>query len=182
MANRILHPANQITVAGCNGFAASVFRWGIYGKAIWAQLSSCYTVGTSIAGGNNGSQSQQGNPMTKASADGRLPLKISEHERVEQLEQTIRQVLGYALEPSQFAALVKIQTRLWHSDHELDQSLERKKIGHVEYLNRMDSAMVQAMEDSRALLGPILFGRIFGDAGDHPQGSIDHDAFLAHYT
>jgi hypothetical protein len=67
-ANRILHPANHpghITVAGCNGYGVSAFRYGTYGKRNWAELVPCYSRGMTIAGSVGGPQGPQGDNMNK---------------------------------------------------------------------------------------------------------------------
>src|SRR5690242_9862533 len=47
-ANRILRPAN-ITVRGCQGYAFSVFMFGVHGVPPWPELSSCAPAGTVFA-------------------------------------------------------------------------------------------------------------------------------------
>jgi hypothetical protein len=179
MANRILHPASGLTIAGCNGYRASTFRWGAYGKTVWTQLTTCYPVGISIAGGSGASQPQQGNPMTNTGTYGSdgTPIQISGKERISQLDYLIRQATGHSLDPNRFAALVQVQTKLWQADATLDLALERKEIEPDEYLQRMEGAMAEAMNESRTILGARLFDQVFGDAGAYPEGSIDKNAF-----
>ena len=62
--NRILHPGG-VLVAAAGGYAASVFTWGVFGRGIWHQRSTCYSGG----GGSGQPSGGSGGPTSKDDND-----------------------------------------------------------------------------------------------------------------
>ena len=180
MANRMLYPAGQVTVAKCNGYGFSSFRYGHYGKGTWHQLATCYPPGTIHAGGI-GTPSQQDDAMANTNAYGRSDYlgQADQQRRLSELEQTILVTLGRPLDPETFTNLAAIQAQLWREDNHLDWLLEHREIDEDQYFHRMNAAAATAMTLSRAVLGAEAFRAIFGELGEHPEQFIDRETLLA---
>ena len=178
MANRILHPAGQITVAGCNGYNISTFRYGVYGRGNWIGLTTCYPLGTAVAGQGGVSHGQQGDIMTSADAYGQIgsESQMALMGRVRELERMVTDALGHPLDNIAFFQLAMIQAELWRSDIDLEHRLGQNQIDPQECLQRMNEALAVAMRRSMRVLGPEQFYTVFGEAARHTEGLISGSA------
>lgn len=183
-ANRILHPAS-VTVAGCNGYAVSAFRFGAYGKGNWPELTKCYvSAPTMTTGGGATTSNPQGDDMSRKETYDRIVSKVrtqADDEKLTNLSELaalVEMKLGEPLDKPTFMALAQIQTDLQTTQEELGARLESHSITPDTYLVRSDFELRRSMDLSRKLLGADRFKAIFGDFGLDPGGLIDRERFL----
>jgi hypothetical protein len=185
-ANRILHPAGQITVASCRGYGLSTFTYGVYGLGGWPQLVTCYRGGTMPkSSASRRKRSTRGKAVPGAGAYHRAVSAAhaasasEEARRLAELAALVEMALGEPLDRSTFDALAAIQAGLWRTRTDLSASLEAGAMTSQTYWARLNSALQSAMDQSRSLLGEKRFQAIFGDAGRHPEGLVHRETFLA---
>jgi hypothetical protein len=191
MANRILHPAGMITVAGCNGWQASVYAWQTYGLGPWPQLIAC-NGGATVLNRVSPSQGRGGVAFERPSnasvsvsvyhqdiADAYAATTDEEFLRMSELSALVRATLGRSLDKATFNSLAAIQAEFRLSQAELVEKLETHEIASEEYLARLNEALRKAMGASKRLLGPERFRALFGEAGDHPEHLARPDIFFS---
>lgn len=182
-ANRILHAAGQLTVAGCNGYAVSTFMFRVYGLGAWPQLAACAQGQTVVKStGTGGPDRNDSVRLAKYDqAISRVHAEAADEEsiRLGELSALIESTLGRPLDKQTFDALATIQMKLQRAQSDLVQALDRGLLGPEQYLEAVNTALRKAMADSRDLLGRDRFSTIFGQAGFEPEGLIDKDAFLS---
>jgi hypothetical protein len=190
IANRILHPAGQITVMGCTGYSKSAFLYGPYGKGKWPELLKCYPPGGGIVLGNTATQGSQGVNMAgksaysqtkynEAVAKARTATDDEELLRLADLAALVEAGLGHRLDQPTFNALAKIQAELWHEHSELDGRFESGDLSPDAYQEALDAAIQRSMGRNANLLGEARFIAIFGEEGRNPASLGDRDTFLA---
>jgi hypothetical protein len=101
--------------------------------------------------------------------------------RLGELSALVEAALGEPLDRATFSKLAKIQEDLRASTLALNEKLDSGELTPEAYLDRSDEALREAMKLSWALLGKARFMKIFGEAGLHPEGLADREAFLAQY-
>lgn len=199
MANRILHPAN-ITVASCNGYSVSAFVYGDYGRGGWPQRNTCYPPGTTFAQGLHGAAlgmpgaGTVGVPTDRQgalapagnqrvidsiySATSNDAVAAQEASEMAELAALAQRALGQPLDPDTLRALDGVQSRLRQQQAHYVQLFDAGEISAEEYLKWTNVIVALAMRQNREVLGEKRFQAIFGEAGNHPEGLIDHEAFL----
>ena len=143
-ANRILHPAGGITVAGCRGYATSTFLFGVYGSGAWPQLVSCYPPGppSAVIGSP---RTLRGGSMTskhdydRAVAAAHGTAAEEEAIRTAELAALIEFCLGEPLDRPTFDALARIQAKLREAQRGLAAEYELGVLGPEEYLPRINA-------------------------------------------
>ena len=131
MANRILHPAGQITVVGCSGYGFSTARFGPYGRGNWPEKAKCYHLVT-VTAVSSGAPNVQGDSMTfRKNAYNRA---ISRCRETSNNEDEIRRCdlaalvefgLGFPLDHETFDSLATIQkAEVWKAHDELNAQLK----------------------------------------------------------
>jgi hypothetical protein len=89
-----------------------------------------------------------------------------------------KSTLGDSIDNKTAIALAKIQARLRVAVEQLITRYDKGELGAEAYLEEHTASLRDAMKASEALLGRQRFLRIFGEAGDCPEGLIDRDIFL----
>lgn len=89
-----------------------------------------------------------------------------------------KSTLGDSHDNKTAIALAQIQARLRVVAEQLITRYDNGKLSPEAYLEGHTAALRDAMKASEALLGRQRFLRIFGEAGDRPEGLIDGDKFL----
>jgi hypothetical protein len=184
-ANRILHPAGQITVFGRKGYATSAMVFNVYGRGPWSALTTCYPPGSAIPAvirRDSDTQVKKDSKMNvydQAVSAKRSTATDEESIRVAELSVLVEVSLGHPLEHHIFDALAIIQSRLQRTQRDLAARLEAGTLTPESYLNRLNSVLELEMGNSRSLLGEDQFNAIFNYAGRRPDGLVDRDIFLA---
>jgi hypothetical protein len=187
-ANRILHPAG-VTVALASGYSVSVFRFGVYGLDGWPERFPCYAppggtpVNPSAGGGGTGSDPVgDGKLGSRLVTYNRMVVTMAnedeEKRRLDELSALVLLGLGRELDHPTFNQLANIQLYMRRTQKELRQALDAHQITPEAYLVKTNEALRVAMLISEKLLGKERFDAIFGEAGRHPEGLADRDAFF----
>lgn len=195
-ANRILLPAGQVLVIGCNGYGTSTFLWGVYGKGTWPELHSCNAAGlmikTTSASVGGGGSTGAGGSGTKLAPD-QSALSIGDYHRpvsqasfsmpdeesirLTELSQYVEATLGRPLDPRTFERLLAIQGELRAKQTRLSVLLKVRELSPDDYYLRLMEAIKSSMAECERLLGREIYDRLFGDAGRNPFGMADRDVF-----
>jgi hypothetical protein len=180
-ANRILDPAG-IKVIGCGGYATSVLAYGEYGIGRWLGRLQCYVNPQILTAGGqicrrirNLSSSLDINHSVVSNyvfAQG-----AQRGGEVLDFSAIAEATLGHPLEERARAQLQVIQAELRGAQFELIRRLQCGEITPDQYLGNFNNVLRSAMEKCRDLLGDKLFRDIFGEAGLHPEGLVDKNAF-----
>jgi hypothetical protein len=191
-ANRILHPA-KVDVSSARGFPLSLAAWGMFGKGTWPELSTCYPRpvppipgGPDIArsGGLPTPPPVQDTADETGASKGLWPLleKVAgmqkEQDAIE-LTALIEAKLGKQLDKQTFGRLLNEQRKFRRDQDELARQLENGKLDRFQYLELFNELLRRMIAHNREILGTANFHMMYGEAGDHPEGLVDPDVFLA---
>lgn len=184
MANRILHPAGQTTVAYARGYNVSVLLYNTYGRRPWPELIACYPPGTVFAPSSAGAPVPvpTGNVLSSNSVYTLTVLTAVAAQEATQVAEFVaiaEATLGTRLDQPTRENLIRIQAALQAEQARLAALLESREISSEQYLTDVNRILAQALRECQSLLGIERFTAIFGAAGFAPQGIIDPDAFYA---
>jgi hypothetical protein len=186
-ANRILRPAGA-TVDGVQGYGASVFLYGQYGRGAWPQWPRC----VSIFGI---SRSQGGGSVALAHGVAELSKRIEEiyaaHPEAlnptdqEDLEIGRRELLalfsarlGDGYDSGKVERVLELHRRLQETRLRLGKELQSARISAEEFLLLFNQQMTLTFEKCEEILGKSDFARLFGGSPDQVRNLIQPSIFL----
>ncbi|WP_284213492.1 hypothetical protein [Methylobacterium oxalidis] len=185
-ANRILHPANRITVSSARGYAVSRVAFGPYGDGPWGRLASCCRgeaallgegrarSGTSVAGADAALAS--GHPPSRSRGEPHV-VETEMSERIRDLRDMVRSNSAVAMDDARFQAFVDAQSAFWRRKDALARELGAGAITPEDYREGFGRALAESMTASKAAIGGSAFYAIFGESGDAAAELIDPDIF-----
>lgn len=68
--------------------------------------------------------------------------------------------------------------RMWAEHASLVEALDSKRITPEAYFDRFVETMRNSMAGLKTIMGDDRFYKVFGEAGEHPEGMIDRKTFL----
>lgn len=174
-ANRILYPANGITVASTRGYGISLGLYGTYGrntKVPWPRLSHCANVRTGGGSGNQASgQAVLSTIRTKTAQFSdkirQIYAAAQEHEtdeaiiRGQELEAFASMRLGEDFDRGKIAAVAEQQRLLRAKHDQLVQQWERGRLKPDELRAKVRAAISEMASSCETILGPRDFERLF---------------------
>jgi hypothetical protein len=176
IANRILHSAG-ITVAGCGGYTASVFLFGVYGWPPWPELQACYSGGT-VLPASSGAIAGQSRNLSGSSGVHSTPQSRKELTQLTEFLALAEGALGHRLDERTRRSLRKIQTDFRRRQEQLVRVLDLKVVTPEEYLDQFNALLKTTMDRMRVVLGEERFNIIFGEVGGHPEGLVERSTFI----
>jgi len=188
-ANRILKPAG-VTVGGVQGYGASVFVYGQYGRGGWPEWRHCVNL---TSGGVSPSQAGSSVAFDKKSA--RLSKRIEEiyaaHPEAlnpseqEDLEIGRRELLalfgaqlGAEYNPKKVNQVTDLHRGLQEARLYLGRELATGRISREHFLKIFNELMSLTFERCQEILGKKDFERLFGGSVDQVRHLIEPAIFL----
>ncbi len=98
--------------------------------------------------------------------------------RLSELNDLVVQGLGHPLDDDTFSKLADIQLRMRNEHEKICNLLALRYITRFEFLDRSEENFRKMFNEAHEFLGNETFVAIFGEAGMHPEGMIDREAFL----
>jgi hypothetical protein len=193
-SNRILFPAGRALVSKARGYGASqaMFgRYGIGGRAAWAQLPNCLSLDPnstlsadmlaktveSIASQNSRTRSDL-HMMTNPN-EPTAPPPESEEDSYEEMVEFYNSRLGSDhLSHSQLASLFGIQSELRQRQSELVELLKQHEITKEKYMFEVNNALESSMRRNREVLGERDYTLAF-DEREGVLSPIDPAIFIS---
>jgi len=189
-ANRILRPAG-ISVAGAQGYGASVFLYGQYGRGGWPEWQHC----VNLTGGSKGLPSQGGPAVSSDNKSIQLSKRIEEvyaahPEALNPTEQEDLEIgkqemlalfgahLGDAYDRKKVNQIADLHRRLQEARLYLGRELESGRISREHFLKVFNELLTLTFERCQEILGKRDFERLFGGSVDQVRNLIEPSIFL----
>jgi hypothetical protein len=189
-ANRILRPAG-ISVAGVQGYGASLFLYGQYGRGGWPEWMQC----VNLSSGPVGSPPQGVPSVVSSSKNAQLFKRIEEiyaaHPEAlnpteqEDLEIGKREMLalfstqlGDEYDRKRVNQVTDLHRRLQEARLYLGRELESRRISKEHFLRVFNELMTLTFERCQEILGKRDFERLFGGSVDQVRHLVEPSIFL----
>jgi hypothetical protein len=180
-----------VTVAGVQGYGASIFLYGQYGRGGWPEWQRC----VSLTFGRRVLPSQGGTTVALANENSKLSKRIeeiyaahpealdpSEQQDLEMGERELLALFGTRLgdeyDRKKVERVVNLHRTLQEARLRLGRELQSGRISREKFLELFNEQMTLTFQKCQAILGKSDFERLFGGSVDQVRNLIEPSIFL----